>query len=425
MDLKNKHVLITQLRLFDFAGSEIVTLELAEEFSRRGARVSVVSGGSGDPLEKEFKTIKNVHLYKIDDPEFEKAYRKQPVDIAWIHHQIIPDIVLENYTKTQFIFNHMSAMLGLETPMFYCIEEALASAIVFNSEATARKVVEQGFFRKDDPRINILYNAAPEHFSNGQLSQNEEVKTVGVVSNHIPKEVKEALDLLEENDKTKIIRFGAHAGEVYKRITPADIERCDVVLTIGKTVQYAIVGSRPVYCYDRFGGPGYLTEENVETAMDRNFSGRGFEKKPPQQIASEIVAGYAKAREFSKDLRKKLQDTISLEKRVGGLIDDIKENKTSHVGSISELDILSYKTIRDLIATGFAGSSHEAKRDVAALKARAANLEHSLKKKDREITEAYRTQASVESDLETMRQSRSFRIGRFLTYPVRLLLGRK
>jgi hypothetical protein len=64
------------------------------------------------------------------------------------------------------------------------------------------------------------------------------------------------------------------------------------VVTIGKTVPYCLALKIPVYCYDHFGGPGWLHEENLDLASQNNFSGRGFSGKTPQAIALEIAEGY-------------------------------------------------------------------------------------------------------------------------------------
>ena len=63
-------------------------------------------------------------------------------------------------------------------------------------------------------------------------------------------------------------------------VTPELIQKYDVVLTIGKTVQYALLGNKVVYCYDHFGGMGYLSLKNYEIARYHNFQeGGGREKR--------------------------------------------------------------------------------------------------------------------------------------------------
>lgn len=408
MDLKNKHILITQLRLFDFAGSEIVTLELAEEFSRRGAIVSVMTGNFGEPIVREFRKIQNVTLYGVNDPNFVKMYERQPVDIAWIHHQIIPDVVLENYKNITFIFNHMSAMLGVEMPLFYRLEDRLADKIIFNSQETRDNVASQGYVRKDDDRLGILYNAAPKRFIDTTFSRNEKLQRVGIVSNHIPEEAEEALRILETRHGVSVLRFGAHS-EIRKRIEPADIEKCDVIFTIGKTVQYAIVGSRPVYCYDNFGGPGYLNEGNLELAMRRNFSGRGFDRRSAATIAHEIIEGYEDARMYAEQLRKKLQNTICLEARIDKIIQSAtRHNKQKE--SLDEVMLASYKALRDLVVSGLSRSAHIEKQ----LQAEVQDL--------KDVVASVGAQnKTLEEEIRAIKHSVSYRLGNKIAYPVRFI----
>lgn len=420
MDLKNKHILITQLRLFDFAGSETVTLELAEEFSRRGATVSVVTGGFGEPIVGEFEKIKNVRLYGVNDPNFVKAYKKQPVDVAWIHHQIIPDVVLENATSTKFVFNHMSAMLGIEMPIFYDIEHALADRIIFNSQGTLNKTAEQGYVKRGDPRLGVLYNASPRRFVNSTLSENATLTCVGIVSNHIPEEAEKALDILEEQHGITVFRFGAHT-EIRKRIEPSDIAKCDVVFTIGKTVQYAIAGNRPVYCYDRFGGPGYLNKDNVELAMKRNFSGRGFSQRSGQEIAQEIIEGYVDARAYTTELSDSVRDTINLEFRIDQILETLAVSKKPHKKSISGVELASYQALRELIIDGHSSSVHAARSHTAMLRKQISHQKGIIETKDTEIQHLQGEVRKVSQEIAQLKRSHSFRLGRAIGYPYRVI----
>jgi hypothetical protein len=52
----------------------------------------------------------------------------------------------------------------------------------------------------------------------------------------------------------------------------------------------------PVYCYDYFGGPGYLSDSNIERAAHFNFAGRcGRRRLSAEAIADELVRGYGVA----------------------------------------------------------------------------------------------------------------------------------
>ncbi|MEW6856332.1 hypothetical protein ABG752_11000 [Streptococcus iniae] len=86
----------------------------------------------------------------------------------------------------------------------------------------------------------------------------------------------------------------------------------DCVIGIGKNVQYCLAMGKPIYVYDHFKGPGYLTAENIEQAAFNNFSGRGFEKcrKTSQEIVSDLLAGYQSAQSFQKNILKNIETDI-------------------------------------------------------------------------------------------------------------------
>lgn len=70
------------------------------------------------------------------------------------------------------------------------------------------------------------------------------------------------------------------------------LEQYDLVITIGRTVQQCFALKVPVYVYDYFGGPGYITKENFELAEMNNFSGRGFNRKNVEELCEDIVTNY-------------------------------------------------------------------------------------------------------------------------------------
>jgi len=68
------------------------------------------------------------------------------------------------------------------------------------------------------------------------------------------------------------------------------LENYDLVITIGKTVNYCLALGVPVYCYDWFGGSGYLNPGNFAINKRHNFSGRdSFRKLSGEAIFREIT----------------------------------------------------------------------------------------------------------------------------------------
>lgn len=295
MDLKNKRILLSQHRLVDFTGSEIITLEMAEFFSSEGAEVIIVTDNLAYPIKTQFDKINNLKIYTdFFDKELDESIKNNPPDIAWIHHQIIIPSLFSKQAlkKTKYLFNHMSSFYFQEFPLAHEIEQQLADVIFYNSIETKNAFDNDGLLRDvhDDKKI-ILNNPAPSSFHTKRIKPNNQLKRILIVSNHIPDDLLEAISILR-SEKIYVEVVGISNKDAYRRITPSIIQDFDVTISIGKTVQYSLSGGVPVYCYDKFGGPGYITEKNFNKALEYNFSGRGFEKKTPQSIANELKSDF-------------------------------------------------------------------------------------------------------------------------------------
>ena len=125
-----------------------------------------------------------------------------------------------------------------------------------------------------------------------------------VVSNHAPREI---IDLQKFED-ISVTFFGLGCSN-YQLITPEVLSKYDVVITIGKTVQYSLGMGIPVYEYDHFGGIGYITAENFEDTRKFNFSGRSSCRKiSSEEIHNELIQGYDNSYNESSQLK-----TLALE----------------------------------------------------------------------------------------------------------------
>lgn len=292
----DQHVLITQSALFSIAGSEVVTFELAEFFSRNGATVTVVCYGFSNDWHDQFATLPSTKLLRIDDPVLPELIAMNPPDYAWIHHQVIPEALLRNPGQATFIFHHMSAFLPQEFPVEHHVEAALASLVLFPAQETLDAQRSSGLLERV-PRdsLAVFGNPAPERFWVERPRSRTHLKRILVVTNHLPKDLADALDLLAPTHE--VIRRGEQQelGAVSRLISPAELDDADAIISIGKTVQYALASGVPVFCYDHFGGPGWLSETNFEAARAKNFSGRGFTQRGPTEIAQELLSGFPTA----------------------------------------------------------------------------------------------------------------------------------
>ena len=294
--LSGKRFLITQPMIRSFCGSTMVTLELAEYLSSIGAKVTVYTNVALPPALMSFENAK----IKVISSQDKYDLSLKDFDYVWVHSLTFPRQLLDELKDLPkelpaFVFLHMSPLDSIpdEHPWIYDLENSLSSLSLYISEKTLESNVKFGL----PSNIGFFRNPAPLDFKRLiKRKISRVVKKVLIVSNHPPLEIMDAKKILEENNISVAI-YG-EGGDKYDPISPEILAKYDAVITIGKTVQYCIVGSLPVYIYDRFGGHGWLSESCYELSKTRNFSGRGFSKKTGNEIAQEIINGYNDALEF-------------------------------------------------------------------------------------------------------------------------------
>jgi hypothetical protein len=310
-----KRILLTQSTLVNVAGSEVVTYELCKYFHDSGYEVSIFTNYFREPMASYVKKIGVTVYTDLYDP----ALVYSNFDLIWVHHQVLPISFLQslkmNAKRPYIVFHHMSSYEPLEAPYLKTLEVELADMILANSFETRESLLKLIPGRS----VDVLGNPAPDTFLRPTRQKYPPLPSkVLVVSNHVPDELTKALELYKSKHTNVMIdHFGLGGKEGL--IEPNILTRYDLVITIGKTVQYSIAASIPVYCYDRFGGPGFLSTENFITSAWWNFSGRGFgknSKKFSRQIVSDIENNYQKkATEFS-SLHEKYADEFLLSKRL-------------------------------------------------------------------------------------------------------------
>ena len=110
-------------------------------------------------------------------------------------------------------------------------------------------------------------------------------------------------------------------------ITPQLLSKHDVIVSIGKTIQYALVAGIPAFNYDHFGGDGYITLENLNFERFYHFTGKpNFRKLTAYEIATEIFEGY---RQITPNQLEKLQaiakDSFLISRQVDKFLLDLQD----------------------------------------------------------------------------------------------------
>lgn len=303
----NNRVLITQNSLRKINGSEVVTYELAKFLKSNGYEVDVYTHVYDYPVKKYFEEADiNVTTNSLN--------LKSYYDIIWVHHQVLPRAVIESIAThpTRVFFFHMSGVLPLESPYIHNLEERLASKSVFVSEEALNLIRVR---IPSTQQTALFQNPAPLAYAEYQPEAHELMspRKVLVVSNHAPKEIIELTKISQDYTSIHFDYRGESSQETTELIDIETLRQYDLVITIGKTVQYCLCANIPVYVYDHLGGPGYLNKHNFKKAEYHNFSGRGFKQKDSEVIFNDILSGYAEAAKYQTKQRKVYLEKFSID----------------------------------------------------------------------------------------------------------------
>lgn len=316
--------LLSTNHFFRLAGSEVVIIEIAEYFRASGWDVTLLANEIA-PRMRSFLEPLGVDL--SDDHALAEI---SDLSLVWSQHHNLPFIlprIVEQARRTgrwpAFVFVHLSSREPLEVPGPF-IESRIADLILANSPETA-----DGLARYGAPfdQAKVFANPAPEGFSAVADTRRpgKALKRLLVVSNHVPSELGKALAIVARRG-VAVTRVGRQTWE--KRVTPEMIAAHDAVVAIGKTVQYALRARRPVFCYDQFGGPGWLTSKKFEASAWHNFSGRDHPiRRDPSELAAEILEGYTHGLDFSQGIQGDRLAPFCLDSEMQAVISTIESSE--------------------------------------------------------------------------------------------------
>ncbi|MFT4246765.1 MAG: glycosyltransferase [Pseudomonas sp.] len=298
-------VLLCNHALINYAGSELVTLELARQLSGLGHTVSIASFVSRGPLRQAFDALGVTWLDLSDEGEDLHGRR---FDLLWGHHFTCFDALLlaRGIHAERVVYSCLSPFEPLECPPLYADRFSLLLA---NSPET-REVLE-GYGLAGE-RLMVMPNCVDTAWTGHAVDlRSGPLRSVAIVSNHVPAELLALPPLLQAQGVSTRIFGLAHE---HRSITPELLAGFDAVVSIGRTVLSALALAVPVYCYDRFGGPGYLDEDTFERAAFFNFSGRCCrQQRDVITIAAELSNGFAAARDAAARLATRVRRDYRLE----------------------------------------------------------------------------------------------------------------
>lgn len=295
---RGKRVLVATHSLKGFTGSEVHSMQVGSYFSSQGAEVVFMAFETGEPMVGELARLG----LRVVGPWDLVRLKALPFDIVWSHHEttfLWLHVVLGICARRN-VHGLLSSRQKIERlPLISTSPKGAHLCLVANSVETRDHVISQSG-RCD---IEIMPNIVPRaFFEHPRMDLPARPQRVAIVSNHVPEELHEMRSALAAEGVAVTI-FGV--GHNYTRIDHTTLTPFDVVVTIGKTVQYGIAQGIPVFVYDRFGGPGYLGANGIEFHARYNFSGRSDPRRRGGKIlASELFAGFSVAAKETEPLRR-------------------------------------------------------------------------------------------------------------------------
>lgn len=318
----SKKVLMTNLYLQKYTGSELHTLELARQFKKNGFDVTIAVYSKSYPLLalcNDFKVI------ECQNEVLEEDY----FDIVFIQHFPVYDYLCSHYSirYRYLIVSKLSSFNAYET-LPECYERADLISVV--SEECAETV------RSYSNNVFLFHNSVESQFFDSFSSyKTKELKKICIISNHVPKELYELKDEMKDCSLTYI-----GSGNNIELVCPDLLHEYDLVITIGRTVQQCFACGVPVFVYDYFGGPGYINEDNINIAQRHNFSGRGFEKLNAVELKDEIVSGYLRNLQNLKSFMLYAKKNFNLDEIFKDMLNQVLQ-KPKPISYLSQYDILN------------------------------------------------------------------------------------
>lgn len=344
---------MTTAHLAAFSGSEVLAIDVARYYTSQGAQVTIATNYIDHTIEDAVPD--GIHL--IDNID---ACELSNFDLVWCQHSLVGLYgwrslrALADAGKMPLItLVTLSRRERLEA-VDVTLAKVLGGLILCNSPVTQLHTQRQ--FANDRGGSIISFNNAPlNEFWRVRALRSKysrtsgELKHVTAISNHPPPELLAALALLEEAG-VEVRRIGR--DHEYKLVDPTVFEQTDAVVSIGRSVHFALAAGVPAYVYDHFGGDGWLTPSNVALNHKYNFTGRPRNRRlDASAIVREICDGYpAAVHDMSAILATPEVRDLRLERWLDGLLELAKDRDHQLLRSKEAGEALDSRSARTHLA---------------------------------------------------------------------------
>lgn len=333
------NVLITNYFIKNFTGSEINALQLCMALRNLGISADVATFFFDQPL-RHFFEDNGIRVYNLLDNDLEL----DKYDLFWAHHIHTINHLIFSFEpqQAQVVYSCLGPFSPLSVPPYYHNE---LNYILSISKENTSALIKEGVA---DTKIFHFSNFAPEEFfSQHKTHSYKTLRKIVVVSNHPPEELHDFSKIATKNGY--LVDFIGFEGQQVL-VAPELLKEYDLVISIGKTVQYCFALKIPVYCYDHFGGPGFITQDNIETSQYYNFSGRAIDRKlSGAEIFKEIYELYPKTQSNLTFLYQHAEKHFMLEKNIENLLGLLSKQEKIDLSKIRKNYALTKRHHQDFL----------------------------------------------------------------------------
>ena len=316
-----KKVLLTNFEMVNYSGSELDTFTMANYFFNHGYDVTIFTLRYNYPLLGDLN--ENIKLINMNNVSLlEKHY-----DLIWSHHFPLLDyLIFELKISCDYIhYISLSSFNSYESLPLYYQDLSLVSTLSVEALKTLKKLK---YNTKD---INLFTNYTyKKNFS--FKTKFKKLNNIAIISNHVPEELLDFSDIAK-NKSINVDIYGI--GYKYQKVTTELLLKYDLIITIGRTVNDALAIGIPCYCYDIWGGDGYITRKNVSSSFKYNFSGRYLKNKlSGDELFKDVVNNYLNVVKDVDCLKKFAYENFCFEKMMNSTLKKIYSSKKVDVAKI-------------------------------------------------------------------------------------------
>ena len=213
------------------------------------------------------------------------------------------------------------------------------SIIGANSKMVIDVLTKQMPIKKD---IIVFPNYAPNIYFHNKIKKVEKIIKICIVSNHVPKELNDFQKIAITNG-IKVDIYGI--GNIEKYVDNNVLSEYDLIISIGKTIYYALAMGKLAYCYDRFGGYGFINSKNIDECFQKNFSGKGLGKfLTGQEIYNDIIENFKNTNKCLKKMQEYAFSYFNFENNIKKILNSLTvSNKVNCSNLIKKYSMLEIK----------------------------------------------------------------------------------